>query len=140
MSDPIEILNDPVSVYLQGNHALLPVEITDDHIEYWIGSEESHLKIKDFRNAPRDALQLFLDHKNGFEFADVFNQGAIAQVNQSEDDSIEITLSDIKQNAESPLLWLGVLRDNKFPNYETKWEFLRPLDDGGVAIAVLINS
>ena len=140
MSDPIELLNDPVSVYLQGEHALFPVKINEKSTEYWIGSDESRLKIIDSRKAPREALQLFLENKNGFESADIFNQAAMTRVAQGEDTCIKITLSEIEEKEDLPILWLGVLRDNKFPNYDTRWEFLRPLDDGGTAIAVLINS
>lgn len=128
-----------VSVYLQGENALLPTEVSDEQITYYVGSEETRLQVIDYRHESLSAANRVIRGENGFEFADIFNQSAQAKVKLEHDDMLEIELFETPDNREYPILWLGILEDNLMPNYDTEWEFLRPFDSGSTAIAVLIQ-
>lgn len=132
------LFDGPVNVYLQGKNALLPTNISKEQITYWIGSEQTKLQLKDYRHLPIAAANRVLGGEDEFEFADIFNQAAIAKV-EVEDEILNIELHDGPRDGNYPILWLGVLDDNLMPNYKTEWEYLRPLDEHSTAISVLLS-
>jgi hypothetical protein len=132
------LFDGPVNVYLQGRNALLPIDLTTEQVTYWIGSEQTKLLLKDHRCLPINAAARIIEGENGFEFADIFNQPAIARV-RLEDETVNIELHENTSDGEYPTLWLGVLDDNMMPNYKIEWEYLRPLDDHSTAISVLLK-
>lgn len=132
------VFNGPVQVYLQGKDALFPVDASNDQISYWIGSQNSKLFLKDHRYLPIRAANRVLAGEDGSEFADIFNQPAIAKVNL-EDDAVNIELHEIANAGNYPILWLGVLEKNLMPNYSVEWEYLRPLNSHSTAISILIK-
>lgn len=133
------LFEGPVHVYLQGKNALLPIDVKDDLATYWIGSERTKLFIKDHRHLAANAAVRIISGENGFEFADIFNQPAIARV-MLENETVNIELQESANVGEFPILWLGVLDDNLMPNCHTEWEYLRPLDSQSTAITVLIKA
>lgn len=132
------VYNDNANIYLQGKNALLPIEVTEEYISYYIGDESAQLEVKDFRKTSWEEAKYILDGKNGSSFAKIFNQAAYAIVKRSPDDSLKIELREKTNDGEFPTLWLGVLEDNLMPNYGIIWEYLRPTNSGGTAIAVLL--
>ena len=128
-----------VRVYLQGKNALLPTDITSKQITYWIGDESTRLQIKDYRHASRSAAQEVLDGDQEFDFADFFNQSAQAKITTNPDGNLDIELYETSSLQTRPILWVGILEDNIIPNYETEWEYLKPLNSESTAVAILIK-
>ena len=126
-------------VYLQGRNALVPIKTQNNRITYYIGNRNTKLLLRDFRCNPVNAAHQFLQGKNGFEFADVFNQPAKIRVNINEEKKVEIDLYENSDGQNCPTLWLGILEDNLIPNYDTEWEFLRPINPHSTAFAVLVR-
>jgi hypothetical protein len=126
-------------VYLQGRNALVPAKTENNQIVYYIGNSSTKLLLRDFRCNPVNAAHWYLQGKNGFEFADVFNQPAQVRVNISEEQKVEIDLYESSDGQNCPTLWLGILEDNLMPNYDTEWEFLRPINHHSTAFAVLVR-
>ena len=125
-------------IYLQGNNALTPIRTKSNRITYYIGDRKTKLLLRDFRQNPVDAAHKSFKGEKGQEFADIFNQSATVKVSISDKKKVEIDLHDIQNDGDYPTLWLGVLNDNFIPNYETEWEFLRPVNFQSTAIAVLV--
>jgi len=137
-----DIFQGNVQIYLQGQNALVPVgEVCEDQMTYCIGSEKSELLIRDFRQKPILAAHRALSGLDGTQFADAFNQPAYAEIcvtdRNGEPEKLEINLHPTNENAEFPVLWLGVLEEKSMPPYDIDWEFLRPLDDTQMAFAIL---
>lgn len=126
-------------VYLQGMNALMPIRKKTNKITYYIGDRKTKLLLRDFRQNPVDAAHKVLQGEKDFEFADIFNQSAQVKVQVKDKNKIEIDLHDSPDGDNYPTLWLGILDDNLFPNYETEWEFLRPTSLESTAIAVLVS-
>lgn len=127
------------NIYLQGENALTPIRTTCDKITYYIGDRKTRLLVRDFRHEPVNAAHMILRGKKDLEFADSFNQAANVKVILKDQKKVEINLHDVEDNGDYPTLWLGVLNDNLMPNYDTEWEFLRPVNDQSTAIAVLLS-
>ena len=128
-----------VRVYLQGKNALLPTDVTNKQITYWIGDEGTRLQIKDYRHASRSAAKQILDGDQVFDFVDFFNQSAQAKITTNSDGNLDIELRESSSSQTRPILWVGILEDNTIPNYEIEWEYLKPLNSDSTAIAILIK-
>jgi hypothetical protein len=132
------LFNGNAHVYLQGLNALTPIRKKNDKITYYIGDRKTKLLLRDFRLKPIEAAHQVLQGKNIFEFTDTFNQSAKVKVHIKDKNKIEIDLHESPDGDNYPTLWLGVLEDNLMPNYNTEWEFLRPISPQSTAIAVLV--
>lgn len=134
-----------VQIYLQGDHALLPVASRNrsGQITYFIGSKKSRLLIRDFRRAPIHAAQHAAAGLEGAEFADAFNQPAYAEVSvsgtDSEPEKIEINLRPTHPSDDFPVLWLGVLNDAMMPMLDIEWEILRPINAERIAFTAMVR-
>jgi len=130
-----------VRVYLEGEQALVPVELhPPDEMKYFIGAEQTHLIIKDFRKNPNQAAQKAIAGETGTEFADVFNQPAWVEVSENAG-ALEIDMrEETAKPGERPILWLGVIRDGKMPVHKLAWEVLRPTSETAIAFAALVEA
>ena len=135
------IFEGNVQVYLQGKNALLPSgTLTHDIISYFIGSRRSSLTLKDFRQRPIRAAHHILSGKNGFEFADVFNEPALVKVYSNIDKSqLEIEMHENTSSDDDGILWLGVIDDNEMSVQDIEWEVLRPISKKRTAFAALVK-
>lgn len=128
-----------VNIYLQGHDALMPVNIHSKlMMSYWIGAPYSTIFINDFRPEPNLAAQRVLKGEIEFDFAEVFNQPAWAEISINED-AVEITLEDRPSDGDFPILWLGILDDNTMPIHDIDWEILKPLDQNRTAFAAIVR-
>ncbi|HEY5730129.1 MAG TPA: hypothetical protein VIS72_08765 [Anaerolineales bacterium] len=139
MDNAVIIYRGNVRVYLQGMGALQPVNIgnSEYHI-YYVGTEESSIIIKDHRHEPNQAALAKLENRFEGEFADVFNQPAEVEILENEG-KVEIEMLPGKQDAESPILWMGVIFDGKMSVHNITWETLKPISANVTAFAVLVN-
>ena len=134
-----------VQIYLQGEHALLPVasKTRGDQVAYFIGSKKSKLLIRDFRREPIHAAHHARSGLEGAEFADAFNQPAYAEVSVSErgdePEKIEINLRPTNKSDDFPVLWLGVLNDAMMPMLDIEWEILRPINSERIAFTAMVR-
>ena len=134
-----------VQIYLQGEHALLPVASKNrgDQIAYFIGSKKSKLLIRDFRREPLHAAHHARSGLEGSEFASAFNQPAYAEVSVSdrgnEPERIEINLRPTNKSDDFPVLWLGVLNDAMMPMLDIEWEILRPINSEKIAFTAMVR-
>jgi len=131
-----------VSVYLEGQKALLPVEVNSpDEMTYFIGAEQTNLIIKDFRRNPNQVAERVIAGEEGLDFAEIFNQPAWVRVEVIEETgALEINMHETQAEVNFPVLWLGVIRDGKMPVQNIEWEVLRPTDMSATAFAALVNS
>lgn len=135
-----QIFQGNARVYLQGKGALQLVDKSNAQCyTYFIGSMESEIKIKDFRQEPIQAAQATIEGRFDLEFAEVFNEPAQIKIVNSED-SIEIEMHPGKDEGNPPTLWMGTIIDGKMPVQKTEWEEIRPIYDGRVAFAALVKN
>jgi hypothetical protein len=135
------IFKGNAQIYLQGFDALLPAELQNSNqMKFYLGSENSRLQVTDFRKEPMRMAKRVLDGEDIQTFADIFNQPAWVEVkvNQSSDD-VNIELYDDTTNVEYPILWMGVLTDNRLPAFDLDWEFFRILDQSRTAFAAMVR-
>lgn len=126
-------------VYLQGRGALQPTNVgSSECYTYFVGTEASAIKIKDYRQEPNRAAAAKIENRLEGEFADVFNQPAEIEI-KKEDGVVEITMRPGKQDNISPMLWMGVIYDGKMPVHKITWEVLKPIEDNATAFAVLVD-
>lgn len=135
------IFEGNVQVYLQGKNALLPYgTLNHEIITYFIGSRRSSLTLKDFRQRPIRAAHHILSGKNGFEFADVFNEPALVKVySHTEKNQLEIEMYDNTSIYDNGILWLGVIDNNEMSVQDIEWEVLRPISKKRTAFAALVK-
>lgn len=128
-----------VKIYLQGHNALLITGKPDKvPMTYYIGEKSTKLRIIDFRQVPSTVAQRILKGDEPPGFADLFNQPAKVEVRINEE-KVTIKLHNKEEDKLPFILWLGVTNDNTMPNYETRWEFLRPIAKTKTAFAALIE-
>jgi hypothetical protein len=132
-----------VHIHLQGQHALLPIDLKyEDQVTCFIGSRKSKLLIRDFREEPILAAQRGPGIE-GTEFAVAFNQPAYAEVavakNGSEPEKVEINLRPAEDSEDIPVLWLGVKNDLLMPMLDIEWEILRPISSKKVAFTAMVR-
>jgi hypothetical protein len=134
------IFEGNVEVYLQGKDALLPQGRITQNISYFIGSQQSELTLKDYRSRQIQAAQHILSGKNGFEFADVFNEPAWVKVFTNTDQStLEIEMHEATETNNHKILWLGVIDNNEMSVQPIAWEFLHPIEKNRIAFAAIVN-
>jgi hypothetical protein len=143
MSNENYIYQGNVHIHLQGQHALLPIDLKhEDQVTCFIGSRKSKLLIRDFREEPILAAQRGPGIE-GTEFTIAFNQPAYAEVavakNGSEPEKIEINLRPAEDSDDIPVLWLGVKNDLLMPMLDIEWEILRPISSKKVAFTAMVR-
>src|SRR5919108_6066763 len=132
------IFEGNVQVYLQGKNALLPFGSIDQNISYFIGSRQSDLTLRDYRHKQIHAAQHVLSGKNGFEFADVFNEPAWVKVYTDPGQSkLEIEMHEATERENDEISWLGVIDNHEMSVQPIEWEFLRPIGKNRIAFAAL---
>jgi hypothetical protein len=127
---------------LQGQNALLPIRSQrEDHIVCFIGSRQSKLIIRDFRQEPVLAAQHTPAGIKGSEFAEAFNQPAYAEVSlaEKEPQKVEISLHTAETHDDFPVLWLGVKNDLLMPMLDIEWEIMRPINAEKVAFTAMVR-
>jgi hypothetical protein len=134
------IFDGNVSLYLYGNGALKPIGAIANNISsYYIGGVQSNLIIHDHRPEVVSAAQLVLGGHVEINFADVFNQDARAEIRyQVESDAMEIDLYEGSSGVQLPILWIGVLDNNRMPAYKVEWEVFKALEPNRTAFAALV--
>jgi hypothetical protein len=135
------IFQGNVRIYLQGENALCPMITNAQEAHYRIGQENTEFIIHDYRREPVLAAQkaISTQYQNGF--SNTFNQQSWAEVRyEPTGQKIEIDLREpVEATTEkTPLLWFGVLDDNRMPAYEVDWEVFKPLT-GGTAFVSLVR-
>jgi len=143
MSNENYIYQGNVHIHLQGQHALLPIDLNhEDQVTCFIGSRKSKLLIRDFREEPILAAQRGPGIE-GTEFTIAFNQPAYAEVavakNGSEPEKVEINLRPAEDSDDIPVLWLGVKNDLLMPMLDIEWEILRPISSKKVAFTAMVR-
>ena len=134
-----QIFHGNARVYLQGKGALQLVDRSNSQCyTYFIGSVESAIKVKDFRQKPIQAAQAIIEGGFEQEFAEVFNQPAEIKIVGCKD-SIEIEMRAGKDEETSPILWMGVINDEKMPVHQIEWETIKPIFGNIAAFAALVN-
>ena len=133
-----------VEIYLQGQHALLPIQtIRENQMTYFIGSKKSKLLIRDFREEPILVAHRAPSGIESTEFADAFNQPAYAEVSIAdkgvETEKVEINLRPTEESEDFPVLWLGVKNDSMMPMLDIEWEILRPISVEKVAFTAVVR-
>lgn len=131
-----------VQIHLQGQNALLPIRSQhEDHIVCFIGSRQSKLIIRDFRQEPVLAAQHTPAGIEGSEFAEAFNQPAYAEVSlaEKEPQKVEISLHTAETHDDFPVLWLGVKNDLLMPMLDIEWEIMRPINAEKVAFTAMVR-
>lgn len=133
-----------VHIHLQGQHALLPVDSSQENqVSCFIGSKKSKLLIRDFRQEPVRAAQRAPLGIQDAEFAMAFNQPAYAEVavtkNGSEPEKVEINLRPARNKKDIPVLWLGVKNDLLMPMLDIEWEIMRPISAKKVAFTAMVR-
>jgi hypothetical protein len=138
MNNPIYIFHGDVNVYLQGRNALFAIGNQSDTMNYFIGSPESAMLIRDHRRAPNDAAWQVLHGDYGIEFADIFNQPARIDIEETTE-GIVIELHESNKDALNGLiLWMGLLED-EMPARPVEWERLIPVENEQIAFAALVS-
>jgi hypothetical protein len=145
MSTRNSIYKGHVQIYLQGQNALIPVDATrDDQITYFVGSEQSELLIRDYRQKSVRAAQQALSGSNIEQFADVFNEPAYTEIfapnETAELETVEVNLYPTAEFGDFPFLWLGVIDNLRMPTFDTDWEILRSICPTRIAFAAMVNS
>ncbi len=133
-----------VEIYLQGQHALLPIHtIREEPMTYFIGSKKSKLLLRDFREEAILAAHRAPSGIESTEFADAFNQPAYAEVSIAdkgvETEKVEINLRPTDKSEDFPVLWLGVKNDSLMPMLDIEWEILRPISVEKVAFTAVVR-
>lgn len=127
-----------VSVYLQGKHALIIDNQMPGYLSYFLGSQYTNIKIRDFRREPTKAAQNAINGGKTDEFADVFSQPAMAKVRVSKG-KIKIDMYDIKTKGQTPILWLGVVKDGEsIPLAYVNWDVVKPFGKARNCFAALV--
>ena len=144
MSNENYVYQGNVHVHLQGQHALLPIDLKrGDQVTCFIGSKKSKLLIRDFREEPVLAARRAPAGIEGAEFAVAFNQPAYAEVaisrNGNEPEKVEINLHPAEDRGDIPVLWLGVKNDLLMPMLDIEWEILRPISSKRVAFTAMVR-
>ncbi len=134
-----DLFEGKTHVYLEGKGALLPIEVAENSITYFIGSEITQLQVMDFRHDPVQAVQRFLEGETDINFAEIFNQSADVVIKTKDNVTLEIELHENSHRGDFPTLWLGVIRDGKMPAHDLYWEILRPVSEEVTAFAALVN-
>jgi hypothetical protein len=134
------IFDGNVSLCLYGKGALMSTgNSTEDKSSYYIGGIQSNLIIHDHRPEVVSASQLVLDGHSEINFANIFNQEARAQIRfEDENDAMEIDLFEGSSGARLPILWVGVLENNRMPAYKVEWEIFKALEPNRTAFAALV--
>ncbi|HSB01902.1 MAG TPA: hypothetical protein VLE49_14730 [Anaerolineales bacterium] len=133
-----------VQIHLQGPRALLPIDSQrKDEIACFIGSKKSKLLIRDFREKPILAAQHNPAGIEGADFTVAFNQPAYAEVAMEvlgeEPERVEIHLRPAEDNADNPVLWLGVKNDTLMPMLDIEWEIMRPISSKKIAFTAMVR-
>ena len=130
-----------VRVYLQGQNALMPINLEKGELSLAIGDEKTQLFIYDKRDKTIDFLTRIERGESTDSFAKVFNQSAKARIWYKENIErldIELMEDDISDASQPPLLWMGILDDEIMPAHIVEWEILKSLSRNKVAFAALI--
>jgi hypothetical protein len=134
------IFEGNVQVYLQGKNALLPHGTLGNNATYFIGSRQSPLTLRDYRHKQINAARHILSGKNGFEFADVFNEPALVKVySDPEKNKLEIEMHEPTAGNKKETLWLGVIDNHEMSVQKIKWEFLHAIGKKRIAFAALVK-
>jgi hypothetical protein len=117
-----------VRVYLQGLETLEIYLQSEGLYSYHLGSPRSKIRIRDFRRLSRDAACHALNGENIYEFADVFNQPALAKIREK-NGKIRIDMHECTVDTPNPILWLGVVKDgNTIPLHIVRWEKFKAIE------------
>lgn len=126
-------------VYLQGAGALQPLEkAATGYIVYFVGSKESCMIIKDYRQEPIQAAEAAIRNNFRGEFSEIFNQPAYIEVFE-DSDNIEIIMCPGHKESASSILWLGIICDGKIQVHEFEWEIFKSISDNSTAFICLVN-
>ena len=126
-------------IYLQGMDALQPIRTSTDYISYYVGNPASKILVQDYRSASARAAQLALQGFDIEKFADVFSMPGLVEIRASLDDA-EIVIRDLPRKFEPiQILWLGLLYDEDFEEYELQWRLIKPITASITAFAALVN-
>lgn len=138
MDKKTHIFHGDVNVYLQGRNALFSLGYDADTMVYFIFSPQSAILIRDHRRAPNDAANQVLNGNHEFEFADVFNQPAWVELEETSNGIIiDLSESD-SRSSKNLILWVGVLED-EMPVRIVEWEYLIPVEENQIAFAALVR-
>jgi hypothetical protein len=129
-----------IRIHLQGQNALEVSQITPGFLSCYLGSKLTNIRIRDFRRVSCDAAERVLQGKEPSDFADAFNQSALARI-QSRCGKVQIDIYDGKANQHDPLLWLATINDDQeLPLVQANWEIFRSAGESRTSFAALVNS
>lgn len=138
MTDEIVYYHGSVKLYLQGRKALEIRKQSPDHYSYYLGSKQSGIQVRDFRQDVCYAAQRAIEGDELNEFADIFNQPADVKINMNKE-QIRIDICNNLEGDAVPTLWLGVVKDgDKLPLTYVDWEVYRALDNARTGFVALV--
>ena len=128
------------NIYLQGDDALEPVDISVRFMSYFVASPESKIFVRDHRSLPALEAKKALSGDDKENFVDAFCQPASVKI-QAKDRRVEIEINEGHATKQEDLLtlWLGVIDNGKMAVHKTHWEQLQPLGNKRFAFAALVE-
>lgn len=139
MSKRKDIFQGNVQIYLQGQNALIPVgEIREDQMTYFIGSKNSNILIRDFRQNPIFAAHKALSGLDGVEFASIFNSPAWIEIKDNKN-YIQIDMHESSRDETESMLWIGIIDNDNIPVHYMSWEKFVNINNSTLAFAALVD-
>jgi hypothetical protein len=137
------IFDGDVQVYLYGQNALIPTSLTDQALAMVIGIETSDLIVNEHRYKIIQLIKNTSPDSYPDGFLQSFNRPARVEIQyEPNQKGLKIDLYDIETVTEDniPILWMGVLENNRMPNYEVEWEVLKSIDGNNAAFCALVKT